>query len=278
MGGAGRQRLVTGLLASALVLAAIFALPPIGFFLVALVTIGWAGWEYTAIVRKWAPSAPLYLLLPLIALSSVGLLWLLHRSPAAQGSLPLALISAGVALILTLTFGILLSRVEMADAMVGVGLLAFGVPYFSLPPVSLYLIQKSDPWLALLLLAIVVFGDTFAYYVGSKIGRHKMAPVISPNKSWEGSIAGFLSALAVALVWSLVRLGEVRWELLVLAAVTAVVAQSGDLLESMVKRGAGVKDSSQVLPGHGGFYDRLDALLLAAPTFMLGAWLLGWIR
>ena len=111
--------------------------------------------------------------------------------------------------------------------------------------------------------------------MGSRFGRHKMAPVISPKKSWEGAAAGFAIALIAAAVWSVARHGALRPGILALAALTAVAAQIGDLVESMIKRGAGVKDSGRVLPGHGGVLDRMDALLFAAPVLLLGVWLLG---
>jgi len=127
----------------------------------------------------------------------------------------------------------------------------------------------------LALLAIVWIGDTAAWAVGSAIGRHKLAPVVSPGKSWEGAGAGLVGGLFAMGVWSLLRLGELRLDLLVLAALTAVAAQLGDLLESVIKRGAGMKDSSSLLPGHGGFFDRMDALLLATPVYVAGLQTLG---
>jgi phosphatidate cytidylyltransferase len=155
------------------------------------------------------------------------------------------------------------------------GILGFGVLYFALPIASLHYLQQADPWLVFLLMAIVFLGDTAAYYVGSAIGRHRMAPVISPKKSWEGAAAGFVTAVAAAAVWSAWKLGRVDPELLAAAALTALAAQVGDLVESMIKRGAGVKDSGHILPGHGGVLDRLDAMLFAAPVLLLGLWVLG---
>jgi phosphatidate cytidylyltransferase len=98
---------------------------------------------------------------------------------------------------------------------------------------------------------------------------------VSPKKTWEGSIAGWLASVLAMALWSASRFGEVLPEWLLVAASTAVFAQLGDLFESLVKRGAGVKDSSNVLPGHGGLYDRVDALLFAAPVFVLGFWAFG---
>ncbi|OGD13017.1 MAG: hypothetical protein A2W20_02455 [Candidatus Aminicenantes bacterium RBG_16_66_30] len=127
---------------------------------------------------------------------------------------------------------------------------------------------ESGPFLLYFLFAVVFLGDSGAYFIGKPFGRHKMTPVASPNKSWEGSAGGFLFALAGAAL--------ARWVLgldvpLGTALLTAVVvhasAQVSDPMESLFKRAAGVKDSSNALPGHGGFFDRIDSLILAGPLF-----------
>ena len=274
----GQQRLITGLIAGAVVILAIFWAPSDVFFALILVPFAWAAREYAVIARNWAPTAPLGLLVPFVVAVAVGLFALFRADESAEASVPWTLLAGGLALVLGAVFSALLSRAEVKDAVAAMGVFAFGVPYFAIPVACVYIVQRSDPWLGLLLALIVALGDTFAYYVGSKIGRHKIAPVISPNKSWEGSIAGFLAGQMIAVIWCFGRLGEVRLEILAIAAATAVLAQCGDLIESLIKRSAGVKDSSRILPGHGGFYDRFDAIILAAPTFTVGAWLLGLVR
>lgn len=114
-------------------------------------------------------------------------------------------------------------------------------------------------------LSIVWVGDSAAYFVGRWVGRNKLAPVLSPSKTWEGSIGNLLGSLAVALVfsrWSRVELAH----LLAAAGLTSIAGQIGDLVESAYKRSAGVKDSGALLPGHGGMLDRIDALIFAAPV------------
>lgn len=132
-------------------------------------------------------------------------------------------------------------------------------------------------------------GDIAAYYVGKNFGRHKLAPVVSPNKSWEGAVASIIASVLVAFlvfhflsqltplfsagwipdldVWTAFQpTGNVRWHhVIALGILTNVAAQFGDLFESALKRGAGVKDSGTLLPGHGGMLDRIDALLFAVP-------------
>ena len=118
--------------------------------------------------------------------------------------------------------------------------------------------------------AIVAVNDSAAFYVGRRFGRRKLSPHVSPNKSWEGSAAGVAGAVAATAVWS--RLVLETWEprLVLLGVLVAVAGQCGDLVESMLKRGAGVKDSGTLLPGHGGVLDRVDAFLFAAPVLLLG--------
>jgi phosphatidate cytidylyltransferase len=121
-------------------------------------------------------------------------------------------------------------------------------------------------WILFLLL-VVWFGDTGAYYVGRALGRHKLAPLISPKKTVEGAIGGILGNTVAAFLGKKILLPAVPIvQVLVLSWVLGLVSQIGDLAESALKRAAGVKDSSNLLPGHGGMLDRIDGLLFAAPV------------
>ena len=109
--------------------------------------------------------------------------------------------------------------------------------------------------------------DTGAYAVGRLIGRHPMAPVVSPNKTWEGAAGGFAAAVGAMLAaGAALDLGVDLWQQAVVAVVVAVVAQSGDLVESALKRAANAKDSGSIMPGHGGLLDRIDSILFALPA------------
>ena len=121
--------------------------------------------------------------------------------------------------------------------------------------------------LILALLVIIWVGDSAAYYAGRALGRHPLAPEVSPKKTIEGGIAGLIGSAAAGVGAGVWFLGEPALRMLVISAVTAVVGQAGDLAESLLKRSAGVKDSSSILPGHGGILDRLDSLFFAAPVF-----------
>ncbi|MEE4270849.1 MAG: phosphatidate cytidylyltransferase [Thermoanaerobaculales bacterium] len=118
-------------------------------------------------------------------------------------------------------------------------------------------------------LVTIWLGDSGAYYIGSHFGRHKMSPRISPNKTWEGLAGGVAATFAAAAAAKLVFGLPLAWvHMAALAAVLAVAAPLGDLIESQFKRDTGVKDSSNLIPGHGGFLDRTDSLIFAAPPFL----------
>jgi phosphatidate cytidylyltransferase len=118
------------------------------------------------------------------------------------------------------------------------------------------------------LFGVIFVGDTGAYLVGRAIGRHKMAPVASPNKTWEGAVAGIVTACLAGVIGRMLLVPHISLgKAIFCAALVHAVAQASDPLESLFKRAVGVKDSSNMLPGHGGFLDRVDSLILAAPFF-----------
>jgi len=127
----------------------------------------------------------------------------------------------------------------------------------------------------LFLLFVVWADDIGAYLVGRWIGGPRLAPRISPGKTWSGSAGGLLAAMATGLFAAHLLSGAAPWRAVVIAAVLGAVAQAGDLLESLVKRRLQVKDSGHLIPGHGGLFDRLDGMLAAAPVAALLALTLG---
>jgi phosphatidate cytidylyltransferase len=134
----------------------------------------------------------------------------------------------------------------------------------------------TGPRLLLFVLVVTWAGDTVAYFVGRAIGKHKFAPILSPKKTWEGAVGGFVGSLLVGVAFSK-WVGVPMGQMLAMAAVGNVAGQVGDLLESAYKRSAGVKDSGTLLPGHGGILDRIDALILAIPVvcyywILFGSW------
>jgi phosphatidate cytidylyltransferase len=204
-----------------------------------------------------------------------------------------AAFAAAIATFLFLT--IAMRRESLSTGYPAAAASAFGFAYVALPLAML--VQLRQQWagafLILYLLLVVWAGDIFAYFVGRSVGRHLMAPRISPKKTWEGAAASMIASLVIGggilyysgsvstalLRWGLIArrdgmFGLERPALLPLLALTAVLniaAQLGDLVESLIKRGAGVKDSGGILPGHGGMLDRIDALLFAAPVLWVWA-------
>ena len=124
--------------------------------------------------------------------------------------------------------------------------------------------------LVLAIFVMIWLNDTGAYCTGSLLGRHKMFPRVSPKKSWEGFAGGLLFCVAAAVgAWCFGIQGWDLWQWLVAGAVACAASTYGDLFESLLKRNAGIKDSGNLIPGHGGILDRIDSLLMVAPAFML---------
>ena len=168
---------------------------------------------------------------------------------------------------------ITLMTIEMltAPAADALGRLAIGLGSILYCPLTLGFIIFMPRRQVLLLFAVIWIGDSAAYYSGRALGKHLLAPTLSPKKTVEGAVAGLIGSVAAGLIGGKWLLGEMRFDLIWISALTAIAGQCGDLAESMLKRSAGVKDSSSVLPGHGGILDRLDSLFFATPVFY---WLL----
>lgn len=132
--------------------------------------------------------------------------------------------------------------------------------------------SDNGPLWLLTALATVWAADTGAYFAGRTFGRHKLAPTISPNKTWEGAAGGVAGGIAAAVGFGLIAgidAAQLPW-LAVVALVTTLASVEGDLVESLLKRQAGAKDSGNLIPGHGGVLDRIDGVLAALPVFVIG--------
>ena len=174
-----------------------------------------------------------------------------------------------------------LSKPDLREALPAASVSYFTFYYIAFPLACLVAIRRMEaggPALLALVLIVTWVGDIAAMYAGRAFGKRKLAPRISPGKTVEGSIASLV--FAVAVCWALVEYALPRfkgmagvhpaiWVPLLLGVGINIAAQLGDLVESAIKRGAGVKDSGTLLPGHGGVLDRIDALLLSAPVGML---------
>lgn len=175
-----------------------------------------------------------------------------------------------VFVIAAILFFYLVSRHDFSRSLADVSVLIFGTLYIGFTLGHLLLTRALPDGIFLIFFVVLVTwaGDTGAYYTGVSIGRTPLAPKISPNKTVEGLLGGCLLAVMIALIaraWFIPSLTIV--DAVVLGIVLTLAGLIGDLSESMFKRGAGVKDSGGLIPGHGGMLDRLDSLLLTAPTY-----------
>jgi phosphatidate cytidylyltransferase len=145
----------------------------------------------------------------------------------------------------------------------------FGPIYICLPIAMLILIDmhpKGNIWI-FFLLAVIFANDTGAFYAGKTLGRHKLYKEVSPNKTWEGAFGGLILGLIISAIFlKISRVHALDINIFLLVFVMSVASQSGDLVESMIKRIYGVKDSGSILPGHGGILDRIDGLLFSIPV------------
>jgi phosphatidate cytidylyltransferase len=150
-----------------------------------------------------------------------------------------------------------------------ISLTFFGAIYVSFTLNFIFLIREDyGPFFVYFLLLTIVTGDSAAFAFGKLFGKHPMTPFASPKKTWEGSVMGLLFACVGGVVIHSTLLSETSlWKAIAFAFLIHAVAQISDPLESLFKRASGVKDSSNILPGHGGFLDRIDSLILAAPFF-----------
>jgi phosphatidate cytidylyltransferase len=267
------KRILTALLLIPVVLLLVFLAPRSLFALATAAVAVLAGWEFLGITEKRGARPPhIAVMVAIVALFVANLFAenvdFLRQTEAVFGILALGLL-------VYCTFSSPVERV-MADSFASVFCLLYtGLTMIALPALR---DESNGPSLVAFLLCVVWAGDIVALYVGRTLGKHKLAPTLSPNKTWEGAVGSVVGSLLAAagllgLAVELARYNsfklsypEETWYWLVLAVVVNVAAQVGDLAESALKRSAGVKDSGTLLPGHGGVLDRIDALLLAAPV------------
>jgi len=270
-----KQRIITALILAPLALWGILALSHQAFRDVVMVLVVLAGWEWARLVGWQKPVARIaYALLLLAGMISIELL--LQRGIDVSLLLYVATLWWLVALVMIMRYPAgsnLWRHSQLARAVAGILVLlpmwlALGILHSAIDHGERYVV----------ILALLVWGaDTGAYFAGRKWGRHKLAPRVSPGKSWEGVAGAVAMTLVVGTVSALLvepAKGVVAF--VALALITVVFSIIGDLQESMFKRIVDLKDSSGLLPGHGGILDRFDSLTAAAPIFALGAiWLNG---
>ncbi|MEM1112428.1 MAG: CDP-archaeol synthase [Pseudomonadota bacterium] len=276
-----KQRIITAILLAGTFLGAIvfLPLPALALFFGVVVVLG--GWEWSRLAG-WESLAARALF---VALLAIGLLTLyvqvgLGDGPERERVQPVLGLAG-----LWWSFALLWVRSYPGSALLWnnkamrslIGLLVLGLGWFA----AVYLLSYPRGGLLMVVMVIIVASaDIAAYFTGKSLGKHKLAPEVSPAKTWEGFWGGMTAAVAVALVlYALLPMQQAHVSMMAVMVVTVLTAFAsviGDLTVSMVKRSSGCKDSGSLLPGHGGFLDRLDSLCGAAPVFALGLLLAGW--
>jgi phosphatidate cytidylyltransferase len=275
-----KQRVITALILLAILLPAMFFQDPDPFSLLALVFVACAAWEWARV--NGIPGADAWMAGGACALVCIGLWWF----GALQANLKFVWAAAGLVWVIggawTLRAGVSAWHAYPKVLRLILGLIALCVTWLAIAQAKLF-----GTNVLLSVLALVWVADIAAYFVGRAFGgrliKRKLAATISPGKSWEGALGGAAGVMLLALGW---RLADQVWAptssslytqvghrgtamLIGVAAFLAAMSVVGDLFESLVKRSAGVKDSSNLLPGHGGVLDRIDALLPTLPLAMM---------
>jgi phosphatidate cytidylyltransferase len=249
-------RLISGVILALAAVAAIVWMPLLALRAIAAAIAGAAAFEYAAVAGVSRQVSRLML----VAMAAVTC-WLFGMPAFVSAALITAVVLAWLG-IEVLLFGHDIGRAALAVT---------GAAYVGAPLGLLVAIHARSGWrVTLLLLATVVVSDSAQYYAGRGFGRRLLAPIISPKKTVEGAMGGLAgAALFLALVGPIVLVGEPVLLLALLGVTMAAVGICGDLFESSLKRHAGMKDSSSLIPGHGGVLDRIDALLFVTPLFYL---------
>ena len=262
-----RQRVITALILGAVVLLGIFLLPATAIMLVVAALILAGAWEWSAFLKvRGVAARAAFLLLVAAGITAMG--WIGTASPRLDD----VMLGTAVWWLIALLWVTLLPTVINPGSAALAGILVL-LPTW----LALVCLHALSPQLLLFVLLLVVAADVGAYFAGRAFGKHKLAPHVSPGKTWEGVAGGCTGAMLLGIAGS-------SWfdfsmaPFLALCAAVFVASVVGDLTESMFKRHAGLKDSGSLLPGHGGVMDRIDSVTAAAPVFLLGLQHLGWWR
>jgi phosphatidate cytidylyltransferase len=268
-----KQRILTALVLVPILLGALFYLPAAGVALMFAVIIAIGAWEWGGLVSLSRPARAIYTAV-IVVLGAAAVSALLTR---ANLSWARWVLGAAVLFWVWALYALIANRsagrewqITRAGKLAS-GLLVLVPAWFA--AIYLLVVDGQRPALLLYTLLLVWVADTFAYFAGHRWGKHKLAPKVSPGKTIEGVVGGFAGALVFAVIAGLYVWhwqGSALFAWMALAATTMLMSVLGDLVESLHKRMAGVKDSGTILPGHGGVLDRIDALTSALPVFALG--------
>ena len=265
------ERIITALVLVAVVLSCMFATQShYPMFMLMIVAAGVAGYEWF----KLMPRKTKYVLKP-VAWGFGVLTAALAATALYFRDIALLLWAASILTWLLSIYWV--KSYPEYDAWYNPSLSFIGFILISAAVTAIFSVWNSSPWWLMYLFLLVWGADSGAYFVGRKLGKKKLAPNVSPNKSVEGLYGGVFTAMLIVIVVEVVYLDLTLAQhilFLILSVFTVFSSVLGDLFESMIKRRAGIKDSGRVLPGHGGVLDRIDSLLAAAPIFAAGMYVL----
>jgi phosphatidate cytidylyltransferase len=248
-------RVLSGIVLAAAALAAILFLPATALRLVVALVAAVAAYEYVALIGiDNARGRPVYVFLAGFTA------WQLSAGGRLNVVAVTALFIAGIA-------AVFMKRASGQQAILG----TFAILYIGMPLGMLALVNTVHGWrTTVLLIATIAVSDSLQYYTGRAFGRHPLAPAISPKKTIEGALGGVIAGTLFMVFAGRLEFPERPWPLLaMLGFVMVLLGILGDLFESRLKREANVKDSSSLIPGHGGVLDRIDALLFVAPVYAI---------
>ena len=272
-----KARVLTALVMLPIALLILFVLPEDAFAMCIGLIVLVGAWEW---IRLSGPVSQLLTLTLLVVFS--GVLYWSYLLPNVY--VPMLL---GIGCIFWVGAAAMVMMYPKSKEQVGGKHVKLGFGLLVLIPayVALLYLRRHDAHLILLALLVTIIwaADVGAYFVGRQFGTTKLAPKVSPGKSWAGLVGGMILALAVGMLVALIGepsdylISPIAWAVLIgIIAVTVLFSVLGDLFESLIKREQGVKDSSSLLPGHGGVLDRIDSLTAATPVFALSVYLTGW--
>ncbi len=265
-----KQRLLTALILIPIFVFFVLKASPQAFYILTGLIVVWGAWEWSFLMEiKQFPQNCIY---PVFIIFMLFVAYLLPIMPILYSTFVFWIVAIG--LVKCYPRGVIGWRNNLVRGCMGLFVL---IPCW----LAVNFIRHADNGIILLLfLFLLIWGaDSGAYFIGKKWGKHKLLPAVSPGKTWEGVLGALLTTVAVNLLGFFDLVIPIsRWSIpLLFSLITVLFSILGDLFESMLKRGAGLKDSGHLLPGHGGILDRIDSLTAAAPIFALGIVICHWI-
>lgn len=265
-----KERIATAIVLLGIFLSALFLLPTRQFALIIAVVVGVGGYEWAALAKVSRRSR--YIFATACVALFAAIVWGLQAIDPSRPEVAMIYALSGLFWILVVPFWLARVKKKLPPGI----MLVVGLIVILPAALSVVSLHSIAPQVLLMVLALVWIADVAAYFSGRAFGRHKLAPHISPGKTWEGAAGALVATLIYAIICAMLlpQLNAIvkggRWVLcLAVAALLCAISIIGDLFESLIKRRANVKDSGTLLPGHGGVLDRIDSITAAVPMAAL---------